>query len=141
MNILVPIDGSHNAQRAIEHVISTITAFKELPQILLLNVQSNVAVGNVKLFINNETIQDYHREQGMLALQSARAALDAAGLAYQYHISVGAPAEAIMQYTIEQSVDRIVMGRQGLGSVKSMLLGSVVLHVLRDVACPVLLIK
>jgi len=141
MKILIPVDGSANAQRAVEHVIKNIAALKEPPQLLLLNVQWNVAAGNVKLFINQQTIDDYYREQGMAALQAARAALDAAGLPYQYHISVGTPAEAIVQYANEQGVDQIMMGRQGQGGLQALLLGSVVNKVLHLANCPVLLIK
>lgn len=141
MKILIPVDGSANAQRAVDHVIENIAALKELPQLLLLNVQWNVATGNVKLFINQETINDYYREQGMAALQSARAAMDAAALPYQYHISIGTPAEAIVQYATEQGVDQIVMGRQGQGGLQALLLGSVVNKVLHLASCPVLLVK
>jgi nucleotide-binding universal stress UspA family protein len=141
MKILIPVDGSANAQRAVDHVIKNAAALKELPQVLLLNVQWNVAAGNVKLFINQQTIEDYYREQGMAALQAARAALDAAGLSYHYHISVGTPAEAIAQYAQQQNVDQIVMGRQGQGAVQSLLLGSVVNKVLHLTNHPVLLIK
>jgi len=139
--ILIPVDGSANAQRAVDHVIKNIGALKEHPQLLLLNVQWNVAAGNVKLFINQETINDYYREQGLAALQLARAALDAAALPYQYHISVGTPAEAIVQYAHEQGVDQIVMGRQGQGGLQALLLGSVVNKVLLLANCPVMLVK
>ena len=141
MKILIPLDGSANALRAVEYVIKSIAAAREPPQILLLNVQWNVAAGNVKLFINQETINDYYREQGMEALQPARAMLDAAALPYQYHISIGTPAEAITQYAREQGVDQIVMGRQGQGGLHTLLLGSVVHKVLHLAECPVLLVK
>ena len=141
MKILVPVDGSANALRAVDYVIRHIVELKERPQLLLLNVQWNVAAGNVKLFINQETINDYYREQGMAALQQARAALDAAALPYQYHISVGTPAEAIAQYAGEQAVDQIVMGRQGQGGLHALLLGSVMNKVLHLASCPVMLIK
>ena len=141
MKILVPVDGSANALRALDHAIENATTLKAPPQLLLLNVQWSVAAGNVKLFINQETINDYYREQGMAALQAARAKLDAAGLPYQYHISIGTPADAIAQYAQEQSVNLIVMGRQGHGGLQSLLLGSVMSKVLHLAECPVLLIK
>lgn len=141
MKILIPVDGSANALRAVDQVVKHIAVMKTAPQLLLLNVQWNVAAGNVKLFINQETINDYYREQGMAALQPARAALDAAALPYQYHISIGTPAEAIAQYAQEQHVDQIVMGRQGQGGLQSLLLGSVVHKVLHLTDCPVLLVK
>ncbi|MDP4028660.1 MAG: universal stress protein [Gallionella sp.] len=141
MKILIPVDGSANAQRAVDYAIRNIATLKEQPQLLLLNVQWNVASGNVKLFINQQTIDDYYREQGMAALRSARAALDAAALPYQYHISVGTPAEAIVQYAGEQGVDQIVMGRQGQGGLQALLLGSVVNKVLHLASCPLVLVK
>lgn len=141
MKLLIPVDGSANALRAVEYVIGNIATLKDAPQVLLLNVQWNVAAGNVKLFIDQSTIDSYYREQGMAALQAARAALDAAALPYQYHISIGTPAEAIARYAEEQAVDQIVMGRQGQGGLQSLLLGSVVHKVLHLSDRPVLLVK
>ena len=141
LRILIPVDGSANAQRAVEYVIKNSAVLKETPQLLLLNTQWKVATANVKLFINQETIKDYYREQGMAALQSARAALDAIAIPYQYHISIGLPAEAIVQYAAEQNVDQIVMGKQGEGGLQSLLLGSVVNKVVHLANCPVVLVK
>lgn len=141
MKILIPLDGSSNADRAVAYVIGNIATLKQPPQLLLLNVQWKVASGNVKLFINHETIDAYYREQGMAALQQARAALDAAKLPYQYHISIGTPAEGIAQYVKEQAVDQVVMSRHGQGGLQALLLGSVVSKVLHLADCPVLLVK
>jgi len=141
MKILIPIDGSDSANRAVDQVIATASLLKDAPRVFLLNVQWNIASGNVKLFINHETINDYYREQGMAALASAREKLDAAGLAYTYHISIGTPAEAIVQYAKEQQVDQITMGAQGQGALAALLLGSVVSKVLHLATVPVLIVK
>ncbi|MDO9053730.1 MAG: universal stress protein [Gallionella sp.] len=139
--ILIPLDGSSSAERAVEYVIEYMDTLKQPPKLLLLNVQWKIATGNVKLFIDQDTINDYYREQGMAAFQQARARLDAAHLPYQYHVSIGTPAEAIVQYAREQEVDQIVMCRQGEGGLKTLLLGSVVAKVLHLAECPVLLVK
>ena len=141
MKILIPIDGSASAVRAVERVIESRAWLKEAPQVFLLNVQWRLASGNVKLFINQETINEYYREQGMAALAAARAKLDAANMAYSYHISIGTPAEAIVQYAQEQRVDQITMGAQGQSTLSALLLGSVVSKVLHLATIPVLLIK
>lgn len=141
MKLLILLDGSSSAQRAVDYVISHYAMFKESPQLLLLNVQWKMATGNVKFFINQNTIDDYYREQGMAALQAARDALDAVQIPYQYHISVGTPAESIVQYARDQDVDQIVMCRQGQGGLQLFLLGSVVTKVLHLADCPVLLVK
>ncbi|MDE2118165.1 MAG: universal stress protein [Betaproteobacteria bacterium] len=141
MKILIPVDGSDSANRAVDQVIATASLLKDTPKIFLLNVQWNIAAGNVKLFINQETINDYYREQGTASLAAARKMLDAAGLAYTYHISVGTPAEAIVQYAREQQVDQITMGAQGQNALAALLLGSVVSKVLHLATVPVLIVK
>ena len=122
-------------------MIASLSGFKEPPQIFLLNVQWKLASGNVKLFINNETINDYYREQGMAALVAARARLESAGLPYTYHISIGSPAEAIVQYAQEQQIDQIVMGAHRQEGLSTLLLGSVVSKVLHLASMPVLIVK
>jgi nucleotide-binding universal stress UspA family protein len=93
------------------------------------------------LFINQETINDYYREHGMEALSAAREKLDAANMAYTYHISVGTPAEAIVRYAQEQRIDQIVMGAQGQDALSTLLLGSVVSKVLHLANMPVTIVK
>ena len=141
MKILIPVDGSTGANRAVENVIASATMLNEMPQIFLLNVQWKLAAGNVKMFISQETMNDYYREQGMEALSVARSRLDAAGLAYTYHVSVGTPAEAIVQYAQEQKIDQIVMGAQGESNLTKVLLGSVAGKVAHLAPMPVLLVK
>lgn len=141
MKILIPVDGAESANRAVEYVITSQRWLKETPQVLLLNVQWKIASGNVKLFINQQTIDDHYREQGMEALAKAREKLDAAGMAYSYHISIGAPAEGIVQYAEEQGVDQIVLGAGEQRTLSTLLLGSVVNRVLHLSRLPVLLIK
>lgn len=141
MKILIPIDGSDSSIRAVAHVIELVKQLKERPEILLLNVQWNIATGNVKLFINQQTINDYYREQGEAALAGARAKLEASGLAYTYHLSIGTPAEAIAQYANEQGIDQIVLGAGEQRTLASLLLGSVVSKVLHLASMPVMVIK
>lgn len=137
MKILIAVDGSEQAISAVNYAVSLVAQLKQVPQLLLLNVQWNVAAGNVKLFINQDTLNDYYREQGMLALDKARALLDEAKLPYQYHISIGRPAEAIVQYAQEQAVQLIVMGAQGHETLATLLLGSVVSKVAQLAPMPV----
>ncbi len=141
MKILIPVDGSAGANRAVDYAIASVAWLKEAPQVLLLNVQWKLASGNIKLFINKEVVNDYYREQGMYALADARAKLEASGLAYSYHISVGSPAEAIVQYAKEQGADQIVMSAHGEDKLSNLLLGSVATKVTQLTSVPILLIK
>lgn len=141
MKVLIPVDGSPSSLHAVEHVIASQAWLKEQPEVHLLNVQWKLATGNVKLFISQETINDYYREQGEAAMAAARDKLDAAGLAYRYHISVGAPADGIIQYATDQKIDQIVMGAHGQKTLSSLLLGSIAGKVAHMSDIPVLLVK
>lgn len=141
MKVLIPTDGSSSSIHAVEQVIANAAWLKESPQIFLLNVQWKLGSGNVKLFINQETISDHYREQGLAELAMAREKLGAAGLAYTYHISIGTPAEAIIQYAHEQHIDQITMGAHGQSGLSSLLLGSVASEVMSLSDIPVLLVK
>jgi len=141
MKLLLPLDGSPGELNAVNYVISHRDIYKTLPEVLLLNVQWKIATANVKLFIDQLTINDYYLEKGIAALQSARNVLDEAGVSYEYHISVGPPTESIALYAREQRVDQIVMCRQSQGGLQKLLLGSVISKVLQQAECPVLLVK
>lgn len=141
MKFLIPIDGSVQANAVVDYVLNHAQDFSSAPQICLLNVQWKIATGNVKLFINADTIDDYYRELGMAALAEARTKLDAANLGYEYHISVGTPAEAIVQYANQHGVTQIVMSHHSKSDLQALLLGSVVSKVLHLANCPVLVVK
>ena len=71
----------------------------------------------------------------------ARGILDQAGIAYQFHITVGDPAEMIVRFATEKQYDLIVMGPRGRGGLKGLLLGSVTSKVMQLSQIPVLLVK
>ena len=141
MKLLIPIDGSESALHVIDYVVNNAGCLKQTPAILLLNVQWKIAAGNVKLFISQDTINEYYREQGLAELTTAREKLDEAKLPYEYHVSVGSPAEAILQYAREHQVDQILMSKQGKSGLQKWLLGSVVSKVLPLADCPVLVMR
>jgi nucleotide-binding universal stress UspA family protein len=141
MKILIPVDGAAHADRAVDYVLTNADNFKVVPEIFLLNVQLKLALGNVKLFINHETVNEYYREQGAAALEHARAKLDAANFAYSYHISIGAPSETIVRYAQEHQIDQIVMSAHGHETLTNFLLGSVASKVVQLAQIPVLLVK
>jgi nucleotide-binding universal stress UspA family protein len=134
------VDGSDTSNKAVAGFIKLLDWYKEVPEIHLLNVQFPQR-GNVNWFIDKESINLYHQEEGMKVLQAARVSLDQAGIACQLHITVGDPEVMIIRYAKEMDCDQIVMGPRGLGTVKGLLLGSVANKVMQLSTMPVLLIK
>lgn len=140
LKLLVPVDGSENSVRMIDHLLTRMGWFKGPAEIHLLNVQHPVH-GEVGMFLDSGQIRDFHREEGLKALEAVRRKLDGAGLAYQCHIGVGEPAEVIVQYAREKGCGEIVLGARGLGSLASLLLGSVASRVIQLSDVPVLVVK
>ncbi|MBS0483813.1 MAG: universal stress protein [Proteobacteria bacterium] len=140
LKILLPVDGSDYANKAVTGFIALLDWYKEKPELHLLNVQYPLR-GNAALFINQEDIKQYHQEEGLKELQNTRPLLDQAGVAYHYHIVVGDPAEMIVRFAGEKEFDQIVMGPRGAGGIQGLLLGSVTSKVMQLAKTPVLLIK
>ena len=140
LKFLLPVDGSDTSNKAVAEFIKLLDWYKEAPEIHLLNVQFPQH-GNVTLFIDKESINLYHQEEGMKGLKAARDLLDQAGIACQFHITVGNPEEMITRYAKEMGFDQIVIGPRGLGVVRGLLLGSVASKVMQLSTVPVLLIK
>ena len=138
LRVLVPVDGSENSLRAVQFVLKKTPLYEEPLELHLLNVQHPFP-GTIQGV--HEQAERYHHDEGAKALAPARKALDAAGVKYVYHISVGEPAEAIAHFAKDKKIEQIVMGTRGLGSIANMLLGSVASKVLHLVEVPVLLVK
>jgi len=137
--ILVPIDGSENALRALALAIAMV---KEVPGGRLELVNAQPALGqSVTMFVTRDDVKGYHRDEGMKALATAIEAAEKAGVACAHHIGVGRPGEVVTAFAKELGCDQIVMGTRGLGSALGLLLGSVATDVIHHATVPVTLVK
>ena len=141
MKMLLQVDGSVNSLRAVQHVIAMKEQYSDPIEVHLLNVQLPVASGAVKMFISQQQLNDFYRDEGVAALKDARALLDQAGVSYQHHIGVGDLAGTITSYAKDKQCRQIVIGTRGRGSFAGALLGSVATKVVHLADIPVLLIK
>ena len=138
LRVLIPIDGSETSLRPVKFAIRKAPLYKEPLELHLLNVQHPFP-GTIQGV--HEQAERHHHDEGVKALAAARKALDAAGLKYVYHISVGDAAEVIAHFVKDKKIEQVVMGTRGAGSIANMLLGSVATKVLHLVEVPVLLVK
>ena len=140
--ILLPVDASDNAARAVEHVLK-IRGRHPAPESLdiqLINVQREVT-GDISQFIAKQTLQDYHLENSVNALARARKLLEDAGVKFSEHKLVGKPWDVISEFASANHCDLVVMGSRGLGSHTGAALGSVALGVAQRSTVPLLLVK
>jgi len=141
MRILVPVDGSDSALRAVRYAISLREKFREPVQFDLINVQRRIASGNVRMFVSQEEINRFYQEEGANALRDARDAFARSAAPCVVHVAIGDEPECIARYAAEHASDLVVMGTRGMGTITSMLLGSVSARVIHLSPVPVLLVK
>jgi len=138
--ILIPIDGSEHALRALDVVLGRRSSGEAL-EIHLLNVQYPVNSGHARMFVSEQELQDYHQTEGIAALQNARETLDKAQVSYSWHVLVGHLAGTIVRFAQEQGFDEIVMGTHGRSGLTHLLLGSIAADVVRLTRLPVTVVK
>src|SRR5215510_4935139 len=108
LNLLVPVDGSAGADRAVDHALM-LSERGLVSEIHLLNVQYPLP-GAVTTFVGSKAVSGYHHDEGMNALAGAHAKLEAAKAPHHLHIVVGQPADTIAAVCQEFKCDAIVMG-------------------------------
>jgi nucleotide-binding universal stress UspA family protein len=137
--ILVPIDGSAPALRALDHAIAVLKQGGE-GELHLVNVQPPVD-NLVTTFVGKAEVSSYHREEAMKALGPAEERCKAAGVTPKLHIGVGKAGAVIAGFAKSLGAGQIVMGARGLGGAAGMLLGSVSRDVIAEATVPVTVVK
>lgn len=140
--ILVPIDGSTSADKAVGQAI-----------VMAHLCQSEidfVFVANVKGFVGGYPLSDSDLYPnaglddvitgGKMILESAVERVPEP-LRAHIHCVQGEPEEQILQLADSLGADMIIMGSRGRGALKSAFLGSVSQYVVEHAKCPVMVVK
>lgn len=139
--IMVPLDGSENALRAVHYAVSL--ARDESPALVhLVTVNPGpVIYGEVALDMDLPKLAELQREYSERLLKPAEELLSRAGVSYRKEILSGDIAETIVRHAEDLACDVIVMGTRGMGALTSLILGSITMKVVHLTKLPVTLIK
>ncbi len=135
LKVLVPVDGSANSLRAVDHSVQEYRRHHELV-LCLLNVQAPLS-RHIARFLSRQDRDSWHKEQADLALAGARKVLDAAGVPYETEWVLGERAAEICSAATRLDVHHIVMGTARKNSLTRMLEDSVTDKVLQQTTVPV----
>ncbi len=138
--LLVPIDGSDHALRALDHAVALFKAQQNGGELHLVNVQPPVD-SLVTTFVGKSEVKDFHRDEGMAVLKPAIARAEASGIKPIIHIGVGGAGHVIAHFAKQCGVGQVVMGARGLGGAAGLLLGSVSRDVIAESPVPVTIVK
>ena len=145
LKILIAVDGSEHASRAIEAVGKMARSSPDLEAILVCVRTGAILDPLFSGDYNATTIKklDADQESQQTAvLNGAMELAKAQGLKISESVrTYGVIANEIVRIAKERQVDQIAMGTRGMGAVGSLLLGSVAQRVLHQSEVPVLLVK
>lgn len=145
-NILVAIDGSKSAERALDFALDLATKYSA--KIVLISVFAPLSVSMITLGIglspvnlagHIDGLMDFRKKILSDALKKARNSNSE--LVVTKILAEGRPSDKIVETAKEQQCDLIVIGSRGLGGIKEFFLGSVSDRVADHAQCPVLIIK
>ncbi len=142
-NILVAVDGSQGAQKALNVAVGLQSSCSA--DLLILTVYRHHSLLEASMSMvrpddpspPDESMRDYAKD---IAEQAKEFARQAGTETVRAFVKVGQPARTIVKFAEEHDVDVIVVGSRGLGDVEGFLLGSVSHKITSLADCPVLVV-
>jgi nucleotide-binding universal stress UspA family protein len=137
--ILVPVDGSKDSLRALDHGIYL--AKKTDASITLMHVMENpptVYVESQKVL--NDLLANFRTESQNI-LDKCKQIASRSDVKVETVIGQGDAASQIVGYAHDGNFDTIILGRRGLGTFREIVLGSTSNKVLHHAKCSVMIAK
>ena len=135
--ILLPTDGSKNAERAGEYAIS----FADVSgaEIIVLNVLDTYYLDAIPQPDIRKDLEGELRADGVKAVEDFKNKLEESqcngvckNIQFKTIIREGKPSEVILKTIDEEGVDQVIMGKSGKHGLESLLLGRTTDRVVKD---------
>jgi len=137
--ILVPVDGSDGALRALSHAAARARDAKA--EVHALHVEPPPHYQEARIYAMREDIAKVHDEARQRILKDATDLLQKENVPHAAHMAEGEIAFTIARFAEAQKFDEIVMGTRGMTAFGQILLGSVASRVVHFSKVPVTLVK
>ena len=139
-NVLVPIDGSLGALRALAFALRAMHSPLDA-RVHVLNVQAPSLQPWPGKLVSPDMISAELRSDGEKLLVQAKIMAHSASVACVPQVRIGSAAAEFIAYVVEHDCDAIVMVTRGMGTVGSLVMGSVAQKVVHLSSVPVTLVK
>ncbi|USZ67216.1 universal stress protein [Halorussus salilacus] len=138
--ILVPIDGSPPADRALEYALETFPD-ATITTIHVIDPIDSVYAAEAGGLPVAEDWYDDAQDRATEIHAKAEERADEFDIEIETVTEVGRPARTILQYTAEHDVSQIVIGSHGRQRIERVVLGSVAERVVRRAEVPVTVVR
>lgn len=141
--ILVPVDGSEGAMKALHMAIGLQKMCDG--EVVILTVYRHHSLLEASMHIvrpeEPEAMDDMMQEYAKQVAEQAKTVVrDSGGKKVRAFVKTGQPARTIVRFAKDRKADLIVLGSRGLGDKEGYLLGSVSHKVTSLADCPVLVV-
>ncbi len=141
MKMLVAIDGSKNALRALKYAIKLAGKLSEPSSLVLVNAHDDTALRGASQFVGKDTVKGYLDDLSNSELAEAVALAEKSGLSFETRLVRGSVAQAILKAATDRDCDQIILGSKGRSALRDLLIGSVAQRVIAMSTIPVTIIK
>ena len=138
--LLVGVDGSEHALRAVSEIVARRAWFGET-HVELVFVQQPLTLLETVLPPHDDVVEQWSTRTGEEATRPAREMLAAAGIAHHLHLTVGDAHTELALLAGQTKADLMVLGTRGKGAAHHAFIGSVALKAAASSDVPVLLVK
>ncbi|OLN33141.1 universal stress protein [Desulfosporosinus metallidurans] len=138
--ILVPTDASEYSRRALKTALELARTFHAEVELLFVTYIPEAYWGYAaasSFVVPPEQIE----QGGELALEASLEGMDVTDVPLKKKKMQGHPASMILEETVKENIDLVIMGSHGYGPIAGSVLGSVSQRVLQRAECPVLIVK
>ncbi|MGK7297464.1 MAG: universal stress protein [Candidatus Wenzhouxiangella sp. M2_3B_020] len=137
--ILVPVDGSNNALRAVNYALELAAATgAKLRLFYVFPVSSVEIIGMAGM--SRDDIEHAAQDAAQRVFDKLHDEMGETEVPVEDETSIGDPAEEIIRCTEDDHELLVILGRRGLSRIQSLLLGSVSEKVVRHAHSPVMII-
>lgn len=139
-HVLVPIDGSPQAEAALEFALEEIDD-ATFTALTVLDPAEAGAGTEVGMAAHGDEWMAAAEDRAEERLQRAEERAEEFGRDLRTATAVGRPSRSIVEYAEDEDVDQIVMGSHGREGISRVLLGSVAENVVRRSPVPVTVVR
>ena len=142
MKILLAVDGSKNALKAVDNLIEHAAWYREAPEVELVTVHLPVPnVRGLNRVVGKRAVQRYYEEEGQANLEQAANRLARAAIPFKRRVLVGPIAESLERHARESGCDLIMLGTRGMSAAANAVLGSTATKLVHVATRPVVLVR
>jgi nucleotide-binding universal stress UspA family protein len=134
--ILVPVDGSENAMRAVDYALGLAEPLGAKVRLFYVFPVSSVEIIGMA-GMSRDDIERAAQSAAQQVFSKLHEEIGDRGVSIEDETSIGDPAEEIIRCTEDDNDLLVVIGRRGLSRMQTLLLGSVSEKVLRHAHSPI----